>query len=134
MDITNTPRKLKFRAWIGDRMEYQVMVGQLGSFFTYQDPNDSACAINTRYTDSTPIMQYTGFKDKNGKEIYDGDIIKFGTSLVIYEVIFTNGTSEHSCFNGWGLINIDSKLRYHLNDRNFYEIIGNIYENPELIK
>ena len=79
-------------------------------------------------------MQYTGLKDKNGKEIYEGDylIIDGGADIKpTAEVIFIDG-----CFCiDWPTVN-DSKpeLKYYASF-NFItcEVIGNIYENPELI-
>ena len=72
------------------------------------------------------IMQYTGKKDKNGKEIYEGDIIE--KHFEKYEVLF------HNC--EWVFTKLKDYYKeqfYKLNffDENNFEIIGNIYENPE---
>lgn len=73
------------------------------------------------------LGQYTGLKDKNGKEIYEGDIVYMRCDGLsgFGEVIFENG-----CF--W----IDDKKRkrtYPLYNEGEYRVDGNIYENPELL-
>ena len=86
--------------------------------------------------DSETIGDFTGLKDKNGKEIYDGDIIQF----LLPDWTWSNPQMVqycHSSFvtksgNLWGLgfdpdIVHDEKLEY-------LEVIGNIYENPELLE
>lgn len=69
------------------------------------------------------IMQYTGLKDKNGKEIYEGDIVD--TENGIYEVLWYG---EGACFRFHILGSLESPLNY-----DDIKVIGNIYENPELL-
>ena len=67
------------------------------------------------------LMQFTGLLDKNGKEIYEGDVIKekHCTSYVIFE----EGRFQLHQNSG----------NYVVQNTQYYEIIGNIYENPELL-
>lgn len=77
------------------------------------------------------LMQYTGLKDKNGKEIYEGDIVmtpnynydpsKGDNPMVLSEIRYVDGAFV-----------ADDLLREHKQDDR--EIIGNIYENPELMQ
>jgi len=69
------------------------------------------------------LMQFTGLKDKNGKEIYEGDILDNEGARQKYEVIFHKG-----CF-----CIIQGGLGYHIFNEKKVEIIGNIYENKDLL-
>lgn len=125
-------RDIKFRAWTGIKMEYNVMAGFLGAFYVQGiDANDSASMsrFNTIYSEQTPIMRYTGLKDKNGKEIYEGDIIgstghtgKIENSVIEFSLgFYRRGIENRETYNDWG-------MSWH------YDVIGNIYENPELLE
>jgi uncharacterized phage protein (TIGR01671 family) len=84
------------------------------------------------------LMEYTGLKDKNGKEIYEGDIIKCGCDFTdeydwIGIVKFDLGSFYVADRKGKG------RAIYYwstetFGDINVREVIGNIYENPELVK
>lgn len=114
---------------------------EIGKLYDVQGINFEAeyvtfrCPSEVEFTfDQVELMQYTGLKDKNNKEIYEGDIIKLNEPFcnnlddireIIAEVIY----SESSYFLvskrvGW----VASVGSYHKK-----EIIGNIFENPELL-
>ncbi|MBK3312535.1 MULTISPECIES: YopX family protein [Bacillales] len=79
----------------------------------------------------SPLLRYTGLKDKNGKEVYEGDILK--EKDIITEVVFHDYQWKEKLI---------SSPRNHL--KNYFpfrdtlpftaEVLGNIYENPELLK
>lgn len=76
------------------------------------------------------LLQFTGLKDKNGKEIYEGDIIDYFPGKK-YGIIVWDNELAGFC------LNVDN-LRFSWHENNpfiaDYKIIGNIYENPELLK
>lgn len=76
-------------------------------------------------TEDMILMQYTGLDDKNGKEIYEGDIVKYEN--MTGKIMFFNGSFIMSNFEEteeWELGVINEEL----------EIMGNIYDNPELLE
>ena len=129
-------REIKFRVWTGCGMEYNITTGKFGTFYVNPmnnglDVKDSASltSLTTKYQEPVKLMQFTGLKDKNCKEIYEGDIVKF-------KIIFTSGTDE-VVFNEGRFelknISIGGEKRSVDNIANYCEVVGNIYENPELL-
>lgn len=90
---------------------------------------DYASALYGVEVDSNTIGQYTGLTDKNGTKIFEGDIVRYGDT--IHKVVFEqrNGTAY------FGLVYspIETLPFGHYQDLQQLEVIGNIYENPELI-
>lgn len=138
-------REIKFRAW--DKSEERMVYSgtkQNDYPFVWQIHNTGIEIVEHDGTNWNTIkdlvfMQYTGLKDKNGKEIYEGDIVeakdpyKYNSKEIFYtcEVVFTEGAAfmlKHT-YENWGTVGI----RYFgLRDMEL-EVIGNIYENPELL-
>jgi uncharacterized phage protein (TIGR01671 family) len=126
-------REIKFRAWDGERMwtldQMFVGVGQIG--FSDEHYVD----LNADDHETVELMQYTGLKDKNGVEIYEGDIIrvndeyKYGNDVDALKVYY-NESGGFSPFVD--LFDYDGMT--FLDCYSDYEVIGNIYENPELAK
>lgn len=90
---------------------------------------DLSDAIN--HQERYKVRQYTGLKDKNGVEIYEGDVIK-GWRNKIYAVAFVEKRGGYYPFaQGDGCGCCDYEVEYDPDD---CEVIGNIYENPELME
>lgn len=127
-------REIKFRVWTGLGMEYNVMAGWLGAFYVQGiDPKDSACMspYNTIYSKSVPVMQFTGLLDKNGKEIYEGDILYLDKWHENVQVAFIKGVFCLNLLDG----NPPADIHYIRYDGiPQATVVGNSYENPELLK
>ena len=114
-------RKIKFRAYNKTRKEMQK-VTMLRKIPTMTEEHDEV--LNEDYI----LMQYTGLKDKNGVEIYEGDILKSSYTKYGHEVIFAKSSFEikhnkRCC----------PPYRTSLNEaEGWQEIIGNIFENKAL--
>ena len=91
-------------------------------------------ADRTDVTDDYILMQCTGLKDKNEKLIYEGDIIKIELfESKLYVVKFIDGGYRLTLCNSKKYFYIGITLLYS-KEECIYEVIGNIYENPKLIK
>jgi uncharacterized phage protein (TIGR01671 family) len=126
----NKTRIIKFRAW--DKHN-EVM----REHFTVAS-EDGECFDRDYAEPEWKLMQYTGLKDKNGKEIYEGDIVKAqyndGDKNIefIDEVVW--GYFDDCCVEGETWITKTDRWQkciYYWKDE--LEVIGNVYENPELL-
>ena len=114
-------RKIKFRSWDKDRSSMSKPF-DLEELFCPPNPAIGKYKEENirQWFVQTIIMQYTGLKDKNGKEIYEGDILKDVGEVKNFGYFFKFGKYTDLKTDGdWAFSN---------------EIIGNIYENPTLIK
>lgn len=129
-------REIKFRAW--DKHNKKMFFWDIKNFDTK----------HASHYDN--LMQYTGLKDKNGKEIYEGDVVRWG----MYE-----NSKEH--YHRYASVSLNPDIQFSIiyyvdsktlhkkktdnyvftfgefaykDTHNHLEVIGNIYENPELIK
>ena len=82
------------------------------------------------------LMQSTGLKDKNGKEIFEGDIVQFEDCYEVSDFLYINTGIIEWCQGGFHVTNRDSVLMEDLLDGDSLDvtIFGNIYESPELLE
>lgn len=119
-------REIKFRAWTGTKIVYRFAIEAISGF--QKDAGIAAEITNgeiSEYHSDWILMQYTGLKDKNGREIYEGDIIR----ALAYGKPFSYVLEwqQEGELNGYPITG------FIYNSLNDADVIGNIYENPELI-
>jgi uncharacterized phage protein (TIGR01671 family) len=128
-------RELKFRIW-----DYEKMTTPAIEIYGNTTKSSMWSVVQHGYGEASSeriIMQYTGVKDKDDKEIYEGDIVQYGTEddIVTAIIEFQEQDDEESMFiSGFRLVVI-SNTEYQDNDEEDYalKVIGNIYQNPELL-
>ena len=131
-------REIKFRAWLKEdkKMVNVETMDFKDKSMQYLEKSEIVNAYLLRRVifDDIELMQYTGLKDKNGAEIYDGDIVLVelsGTSTWYKTVVkFKEGAFITSLIDGEDYFYIFNRGF----DSNDFEILGNIYENKNLLE
>lgn len=135
-------REIKFRAW-SKLLNKMLSHEDLNKTLKDLTKIEYIAGIFLPLNSDVEVMQYTGLKDSNGNEIYEGDIVEFLDEEVNYshcgveydefinigKVIFS-----HDELMGWDITNRNMDLEEVWHYREYIKVIGNIYENPELLE
>lgn len=133
--------RLKFRAWLKNYKKmadvFQITFNESAQFIKFytiwlnsprlnewgQTENINDCISYADLKD-VELIQCTGLKDKNGELIYESDIAKDDDGYENYKVVWDNESASYKLKQGLWLHEFDNNI----------EIIGNIFENPELLE
>jgi uncharacterized phage protein (TIGR01671 family) len=142
-------REIKFRAWLRSESkmcDIMVMTFGVGAFLIGAQPgadyltSDGKSMVfvptNGRFCNSGEfeLIQYTGLEDRNGNKIFEGDLlIAMSENVGVMTVYYESGAFYcKNKYNKWGLLSrcFDADIQ------KLYSpfVVGNIYENPELLK
>ena len=130
-------REIKFRAWDIKRKKWHI---DWRNMFPWGiKPPDTEIIILDIMPLDYKFSQYTGLKDRNGKEIYEGDIVRIYNWGRNKEEITINPVKiifdlDDGCWNTSPCVVEDQYDFYTKCNGTAFEIIGNLYENPELLE
>lgn len=115
-------RKIKFRAW-DPVLKEMIGIGNFDYVIRFSGKvTMGSIAANVE------LMQYTGLKDKNGAEVYEGDVLRLA-----YETIQMDGHVMAKDDGEWIFYKDEMNFLGVHHNRERVTVIGNIYENPELL-
>lgn len=140
-------RPIKFRAWDKKNNKWiddtDIAINQKGDLFIRHEHQVEFSPMSRTKSETYEVVFSTGLLDKNGKEIYEGDILSCQQNIVssddpsggsLRKVVFDGEYAKFEAAYIDGNTRTSGKVFCSSNTTKSYEIIGNIYENPELLK
>ncbi|MGI9902450.1 hypothetical protein KK159_12095 [Bacillus velezensis] len=142
-------REIKFRAYHTEKRDGQEFPRMLDwDELLNNDEEELACYFKNEFSNVSPLMQYTGLKDKNGREIYEGDILKRTVTIIVYGL----GKPPEDIVEYMKVEYREDYAGFFIGERPLFdyvdnthdvdtgcrctkpEVISNIYKNPELLE
>lgn len=142
-------REIKFRAWVKseDKLYPVAKWSRSGWIAVPVQLSEDDWRLEQRPLEDTVLMQFTELKDKNGKEIYEGDILQFSdkwelnkTNMLLMALSGKTVKERQEWLDAIPYCQQEVKMpdcytSLSKSDlQQYWEVIGNIYENPELLK
>lgn len=130
-------REIKFRAWFDNGKAQDMFF--VGDAYGTNHPLD--CCRYAQDGQPVTLMQYTGLKDKNGVEVYEGDIVEqyhFTSSSgkvnnIFHRVVWSDKYSGWSCLNCKSNDESDGSPQLWVYSKTPFAVVGNIYQNSDLL-
>ena len=122
-------KEIKFRAYDEESQKiYQITDINFSDYSA-----NGVCCGEWKEFSTNNLLQYTGLKDRNGVEIYSGDILKFKYTSSDYKKAYIEWNEEKASYD---FVDNETKLNYSYNFRqiNNIEVIGNVYEHKHLVE
>lgn len=135
-------REIKFRIWdksfkkfLEDDYESKNVIDRDGKLFMYVLSETFRDLYFYKSLKNIEISEYTGLKDKNGKEIYEGDILKynFPYDRRLKHISPVTYLETQASFGIKDIYGNEIPL-YRITANNYFEVVGNIYENKNLLE
>ena len=130
-------REIKFRVWDKNRktfLDFYWAVDKLGRTFSILDKY-----VYDEFTDEIELMQYTGLKDMNGVEIYEGDVVNVSWPLsklkgINHAIGYSEVKDGHPVSEAIDWYEDVSRLIQTHDNGGQITVVGNCFENPELLE